>query len=449
MKKIILPKEAIAFQPDAVEIDERRVPFIAYFSLYFIAFIIIYSIVWSCISDIDKIVSARGKLYTLSRPIVVQPMDTAIIKNIKVKIGDIVKKGDILAELDSTITHSDVQELEEKYKSLDAEITRLKNENYNNKPTEYDKDKSNYSQLQEEIYQHRTQENISKLETFSGKVKELEASLNTNLRDQKRASELLENENKILTMYESLYRDEKKVSELTYRNSLATVLKIKSELGLLQDKNIEIKKKLQAANGELKSYSEERKSNITQQLFSAEKEQQELEEKLKKAKHKDSLIIMEAPNDGIVLEIINLSNGSVVKTAEPIVTMVPVDSQLEAEVEIDGKDIGRIRKNQFVRLKLDAWDFQRHGTLEGKVKIISANSFLTQKETKDNETQKTAVIYRVKIELTKTKLKNTPEYFQLVPGMTLTSDINVGTRKVIEYFINPLKEALDASIREP
>lgn len=447
MKKINLPKEAIAFQPDAVEIDERRVPFAAYGVLYFIVFIVFYLITLACIKDIDKIVSARGKLSTLSRSIVVQPMDTAIIKNIDVKVGDIVKEGSVLAELDSTVTDSDVKELKEKYNSLAAEITRLKNENYN-KLNEYKK--SNYTQLQEEIYQHRTQENISKLQTFSGKVKELEASLNTNLKDQERTLELLKNESKILSMYESLYLNDKKVSELTYRNSLAATLKIKSELGLLQDRNAEIKKKLQAAKGELKAYSEERKSTIAQQLFSAEKEQQELKERLKKAEHKNSLITMRAPKDGIVLEIINLSNGAVVKTGDPIVTMVPVDSKLEAEVEIDGKDIGRIRNEQPVELKVDAWDFQKHGTLKGKIKIISANSFLSQKEKSDDkEVQKTGVIYRVKIEIINPKLKNTPKDFQLIPGMTLTADVNIGKRKAIEYFISPLKEALNESIREP
>ena len=82
-----------------------------------------------------------------------------------------------------------------------------------------------------------------------------------------------------------------------------------------------------------------------------------------------------APADAIVLEVADRSVGSVVKEAEALYTLVPLDSPLEAEVSVEDRDIGRAATGASVRLKLDAWPFQRHGTLDGRLRTVSQESF--------------------------------------------------------------------------
>ncbi len=132
-----------------------------------------------------------------------------------------------------------------------------------------------------------------------------------------------------------------------------------------------------------------------------------------------------------------------VSKAEPVVTLVPLDDPLEAEVNIQARDIGFVRQGDHARIKLEAFPFQKHGALEGTVKVISEDTF--QKDT----AMGSAVTYRSRIGLTTTTLRDVPTDFRLIPGMTLSAEIKVGERRVISYFLYPIMRYLDESLREP
>ena len=123
-----LPREAIAFQPDAVEVDARRLPFMARFALYAMFSVLVLALVWASIAKLDKMITTRGKLVTRERPMVVQPLDTAVIRSIEVSVGERVKQGQLLATLDPTFVHSDIKQLQVTKASLEAKIQRLQAE---------------------------------------------------------------------------------------------------------------------------------------------------------------------------------------------------------------------------------------------------------------------------------------------------------------------------------
>ena len=76
----------------------------------------------------DRIVTAPGKLITTNPNLVVQPLETSVIRDIRVAVGDVVHKGEVLAALDPTFSQSDVSELRERIAALDSEINRLEAE---------------------------------------------------------------------------------------------------------------------------------------------------------------------------------------------------------------------------------------------------------------------------------------------------------------------------------
>jgi HlyD family secretion protein len=147
------------------------------------------------------------------------------------------------------------------------------------------------------------------------------------------------------------------------------------------------------------------------------------------------------------------SVGSILQQAEPFFTLVPFDSVLEADVKVESKDIGRIRTGDSVRVKLDAFPFQRHDTLPGKVRVISENAFQRNdpkallQSMPDQEPVE--AFYRTRVSLLSTQLRNVPDGFRLMPGMKVRAEIKVGTRSVISYFLYPVIRALDESLREP
>ena len=154
---------------------------------------------------------------------------------------------------------------------------------------------------------------------------------------------------------------------------------------------------------------------------------------------------MRAPAPAMVKEIAGRSAGSVVRVAETLFTLVPLDVPLEAEVRITPRDIGFVRGGDAARIKLDAFSFQKHGTLDGKVRSISEDVH----QVRSGGGSEPEVYYLARLELTKTQLKVVPDDFRLIPGMTLSAEIPVGKRSVISYFIYPIVRALDESIREP
>src|SRR5215467_6583631 len=121
---------AVAFQPDAVMIEERRFPWPARSVIYIVAALLISAALWATFSQVDRVVTARGKLITVDPLMVVQPLETAVIRSINVGVGDFVKAGTVLATLDPTFTESQETAGRERLGSMQTEAMRLEAEIY-------------------------------------------------------------------------------------------------------------------------------------------------------------------------------------------------------------------------------------------------------------------------------------------------------------------------------
>src|SRR5262249_43804664 len=104
-----------------------------------------------------------------------------------------------------------------------------------------------------------------------------------------------------------------------------------------------------------------------------------------------------------------------------------------------------------VVIKVDAFPYQRHGLLKGRLRSVSEQSFAPQtaEEAAAPQKQTNHAFHRGQIALTSLKLDNLPDGAHLIPGMTVTADIKVGSRSVLSYFIYPLTRGFDEVIREP
>ena len=167
-------------------------------------------------------------------------------------------------------------------------------------------------------------------------------------------------------------------------------------------------------------------------------------EQLTKATMHQSLVRLEAPENAMVLKIAKLSSGSVLNQGDPLVFLAPLKSPLEAELHIAARDIGFIRVGDETTVKLDAYNFVDHGTVDGKVKSISEGTFTT-----DDNGQPVEPYYKVRVALDPIALRNVPAGFRLVPGMTLTGDIHIGTRSLFMYLMGGVLRGIGESMREP
>jgi len=171
-------------------------------------------------------------------------------------------------------------------------------------------------------------------------------------------------------------------------------------------------------------------------------------EELKKMELRRNMVVLTAPADAVVLDLAQRSVGSVVKEAEPIVTLVPLNVPLEAEVSVNSRDIGRIETDTKARIKFDAYPFQKYGTASGTVRTISRDTF-TPTQQDAAATQSNQPFFKARVLLADKSLGTDKDPVRLLPGMAVSAEIMVGQRTVISYFLYPLLKGLDTAIREP
>ncbi|MCR5258729.1 MAG: HlyD family efflux transporter periplasmic adaptor subunit, partial [Desulfovibrio sp.] len=142
-----------------------------------------------------------------------------------------------------------------------------------------------------------------------------------------------------------------------------------------------------------------------------------------------------------------VSVGSAVREAETLLTLVPLGGKLEAEAEIKADDIGRVREGDTVRVKVSAFPFQKYGTLDGRIRVISEDAFSRGQE--EMHKGDMSAYYRARIAFTGTESGTHGILKRTIPGMEVEAEIKTGTRSIFSYFVYPLVKAFDESIREP
>jgi HlyD family secretion protein len=272
----------------------------------------------------------------------------------------------------------------------------------------------------------------------------LRAALATNRRDQALAASRLRQLKEIESMQEKLVQ-QKIGAPLQLMEAQIKSKEVERDLAQVVSREQELQRELSAFEAEKHAFERGWRQKTMEDLLSVTRERDALNEQILKADKRHSLITLEAPQDALVLEIIKLSPGSIVREAETFFTLVPLNVTLEAEVKIDSMDVGYIKAGHPVHLKIDAFPFQRHGTLDGVVRIVSGDAFKRESGGKSGSD----VYYAARITLTSTELKNMIEKSRMLPGMSLTAEIVVGDRSVLSYIAWPLLKGLDEAVREP
>jgi HlyD family secretion protein len=220
---------------------------------------------------------------------------------------------------------------------------------------------------------------------------------------------------------------------------------VERDLEMARNKEQEIRREMAGAEADRTAFEKGWRQKALEEMLTVSRERDTIKEQLQKADKRSKLVILTAPLDAVVLEIAKLSPGSIVKEAETFFTLVPLNVVMEAEVKIDSMDVGYIKLGDPVRIKLDAFPFQKHGMLDGTVRTISEDAF------KRETLEKTGsdAYYMSRITLKATTLKNLAESSRLLPGMTLSAEVVVGQRSVMSYLAWPLTKGMNEAVREP
>ncbi|MBB2838102.1 UNVERIFIED_ORG: HlyD family secretion protein [Rhizobium etli] len=443
-----LPPAIAEFQSDAVELEERAPPRVARMTLYCVTALIASAIIWASVSSVDEVVIAPGKLVTTQPTIVVQPLETSIIRTIEVKAGEVVHAGQTLATLDATFSQADVGQLRAKLAALDAQVKRLEAEltgkDYSeiagNTPDE---------QLQLQLFGQRRAFYMAQLQNFEQQIAGQSSVLKANRNQEAVLNDRRDNLSQIEATRKKLY-DTESGSLLTMLGSRDARLDVEADITAVRGKADEAAHTYAKLLADRQAFIEDFRRAAMEQLVELRSQRDMAGEELKKLELRRNMVALTAPADAVVLDLAQRSVGSVVREAEPVVTLVPINVPLEAEVSINTRDIGRVAVGKEARIKLDAYPFQKYGTASGEVRTISQDTFLTgQQEQTATPSQPAAPFFKARILLADARLNAADVPVRLLPGMTVSTEIKVGNRTVISYFLYPLLRGLDNAIREP
>ena len=441
-----LNKAAVDFQPDAVEIAMRPLPLFARLGIPLGFCLFFGALVASYFCQVDVIVEGSGKLVSVNQNIVMKPLDRSVIKSIDIKVGQVVKKDQLLMSFDPSINKAEEERIRSELSSVKAQYDRWYAE-FTEKNYAPASGSNQNERWQAAIFKQRQSFFKEKLRAYDESVKRLEANIKTTTDTISKQRERFKAMDEISKMYENLHQRQAATKKDLLEIRMSR-MQLEADITELENSIRESEHQKESTLAERQTFIMEWKKDISEQLVTADQARTSLQKALDKVMRLNEYIELRAPCEAIVHEIASFPVGSAVREAEALITLVPIDCEIELEAEIPAKDIGRVKVGDSVRVKLNAFPFQKHGTLSGELRNISEDTFQKDNVRQENEKISAGAYYRARVPL-RGKLRNIHSNFRLIPGMEAQAEIKVGTRRVIEYIIHPLIKSLDEAIREP
>ncbi len=402
---------------------------------------------WAVWGKLDIIASAEGRLVPRNYSRVLQPAEAGIVREVLVRDGDEVKAGQVLLRMDATTASADMGTLQAdaalknlSLRRIDAELRGL--------PLLLQA--SDPPGLGEQVlaqYQGRRQ---SYLDTLAQE----RASLERSQHDLESARQQLTKLQATLPLYQQSAQSYERlvkegfVSELGGNDKLRDKIEKEQELKSQQATLGALTAAVDQSRKKLAQITSAYQSQLLNERVELQGQQQRTQGELQKQVYKSGLLELRATEDGIVKDMVTYTPGAVVQPGVVLLNLVPKSEPLLAEVAIHNEDVGFVVPGQHVKLKLQAYPFQKYGMLEGVVQVVGA-------DTTTSDPQKAAALgqspqsYKALVALVSQSL-NTPGQppMKLTPGMLVQAEISQGQRSVLEYLLSPVQKVAQEAARE-
>ena len=400
------------FKPIITEIEDRPTNPLGILFLWTIIALMVITVLGLIFLKIDVVVTARGKIVPRGDVKIVQPLETGVVTRIHVKEGDYVQQGAVLLEIDPSIDMADLAGKEQNLKYSQLSLDRI-----NAVLAERSFNPVNEGQSSEVIRAQqayfRAQRNA--LNALEEEIASLDRILTMTLEDEKRQEALVD----IGALAENRYLDkvrERMNLERERKSKSGQIEQLRERLLAEYSANVQGKNSLQAEVSSLRFKQEKR--------------------------------FIVAPVTGYVHLLPVKTIGGVVTTAQPVAGIVPEDTPLEVHAVVVNKDIGYLREGHRCVVKVDTYDFQKYGTIDGAVEVI--NPYVIEEQERHNaatqEQETGGYPIRVKM-LSETLQTKNGDVYKVKPGMSVIAEVNVGKRRVIEFFLFPIIRYLDEGLK--
>jgi HlyD family secretion protein len=458
LNKMKLPSFTVAepdyhdFSPPLLRLQQASPNPLGRKVLWLLISMLVLLILWALIGRLDIVAVAEGKLIPLSYLKIVQPSEAGIVKEILVREGETVHAGQVLMRMDTLITEADAKSIDADYQRKRLTLRRIDGELSGQAFAPAAGDPA--ALAGEVAAQYRANRNAleAALAEERSRFVKAKAELASAQQIQAKLGEILPH-----------YQDQDKAFEKLAKDGFAGSIMASDKKRERIEKEQEFKTQAHLIESARASMAQSEKklaqidSDYRRQLYSERNEAQgafdKLAQEVTKQAHRKELLELKATQESVVKDLATHSTGTVVQPGTVLLTLVPKEETLRAEVWVSNEDIGFVRQGLPVKLKFAAFPFQKYGMVEGMVEHVSADS--ADANTGNGNTpgdkapaKNQPMLYKALVTLKAMRLEMDGEKFPLSAGMQSSAEILLGTRTVAEYLLSPVRKAWHEAGRE-
>ena len=404
LREFVLDDKTLAgFGVRTVEDDERQASRLL---VWVTSLTLIVGLIWAGMFSLDEITRGQGKIIPSSREQVIQSLDSGVLREMRVREGDLVERDQVLLQMDDARSGAGYREANEKFLSLLATATRLRAEASNSAlvfPPELNSEPQ-WVKQETQAYKARKQALNESLVAVDGSLAAIAREI---------------------ALTEPLVKGGV-MSEVE-------LLRLKRQQAELMGQRAERKNRyLTDANNELTRVSSE--LSQTKENASA-REDAYLHTTIK------------SPMKGVVKNVQVTTVGGVIQAGQPILEIVPTEDEMMVEAYVKPSEVAFLKVGQKAVVKLSAYDFNKYGGLDGELEHLSPDTMKDDRQQRRagaNPADKEEGYYRILVRIKDTNLVRNGKKMQPTPGMTATVEIRTGQKTVLEYLFRPLQNVTQA-----
>ncbi|MFN3231364.1 MAG: HlyD family type I secretion periplasmic adaptor subunit [Alphaproteobacteria bacterium] len=435
------------FLPAALEVLEKPASPLGRTIVYTIIAFFLIAIVWSLVGKIDVVASAQGKLVPQGNVKTIQPAELGVVRAIHASNGDTVKAGDVLVELDPSMTSADEERTGRERlvaavnAARDEAILRFLDEA---DATYYPPEGATPAMI-------RMQERLiaSQISEYQAQLAALDKQMDERRVDYELVVKQLVKLEETLPLLEQQVDARRTLlekgltSRLLFLELQERFVAHKQDVLIERDRLMKARAAIQTVERQMEQVRQEfRRTTLTEYAEFTE-QAAALEQELIKARTRHGLQNLTAPVDGVVQQRAIHTIGGVVQPGEPVMVIVPGTAEGGVELQVEAlvlnKDIGFVHEGQPVEVKLEAFPFTKYGVIHGTVERIATDAV---------QDEHLGLVYPAKVSMDATTIMANGRVVNLGPGMSVTAEIKTGKRRLIEFVLSPLLRYQDEALRE-
>lgn len=435
-----LPRARAHYLNQAIQLEEITPVTIINIAIMFSGGLLIALVLWAHFTQVKEVASTRGEVIPADLIYNVQHLEGGIVSEILVHNGDFVTKGQSLLHFSPPASASELEQMSVRYASLLLQQERLHALIENRKPNFADTGKNYPALAAQQLTLYRAQRNSQhqKVEVIVQQIEQKKTEKQRSFNQ----SEIMKEEVELLKEQVNIRKNLNKTGVVARDELLTTQIQLSENMREYQqfkDDFIVAKMTLAEARQRRKDAEFQFIKDIQIESGKIIAEIAEVKQILIKLNDIVNRLNVIAPASGIVQALSINSINAVAEPGKIILRIVPMDDELIVESRILPGDVGHVHIGQSADVKIDSYDSGRFGSIEGKVKQISATTYLDEKNNP---------YYRAEITLNQSWVGDNPEIMKIIPGMTVQANIETGSKSILAYLLRPISRGFNNAFSE-